>query len=275
MIWEEGMNESELREFARQIRRLSLFLVYKARASHIGGGLSQADILAVLYSGCLNISPETVDSPHRDRFILSKGHCCASYYAALAIKGFMPRNELMQQYSENGSLYFEHVSHKLPGVEFSSGSLGHGLSVACGMALRGKTSSPQFDVYVLCGDGEMDEGSNWEAIMFACHHRLDNLCIIIDCNGWQALGPTEEVLSLHPLSERLQAFGCHVLSVDGHDVTQLRSAFESFKNCSGAPTVIVANTIKGKGVSFMENNLRFHYSPPSADEYERAKIELS
>lgn len=271
----DTMDRSILKEYARQIRRLTLQLVYDSRTSHIGGSLSQVEILAVLYSGFLNNSPQSPKDPKRDRFILSKGHCCASYYAALALRGFISPEELRRSYCRNGSEYFEHVSHKLPGIEFSSGSLGHGLPVACGMALAGKQMANPFNVYVLCGDGEMNEGSNWEAIMFARHHNLSNLCIIIDKNGMQAMGNTKEVLDLTSLDEKLHSFGCNVLNIDGHDIGQIETALMNFTNCSTAPTAIIANTIKGRGISFMENNLRFHYSPPTQEEYLLALRELS
>ena len=170
----------EIKEFAKAIRRTAVQMAYNTRTSHTGGTLSQADILAVLYSGVMNISPETMNDPTRDRFIESKGHNCASYYAALALKGFMNYDELMANYCKDGSEYFEHVSHKLPGVELSTGSLGHGFPVAAGLALGSKRSGVPFNVYCIIGDGEINEGSNWEALMFAAHHKLDNLCIILD-----------------------------------------------------------------------------------------------
>lgn len=269
------MDKTYLEEYARQIRRLALQLVYNAKSSHIGGSFSQAEILSVLYSNFLNNSPLAPDRPNRDRFILSKGHCCASYYAALALLGYISPDRLKKLYGRNGSEYFEHVSHKLPGVEFSSGSLGHGLPVACGMALAGKKPSAPFRVYVLCGDGEMNEGSNWEAIMFACHHHLCNLCIIIDKNGMQAMGRTDTILDQTSLESNLLSFGCNVLNIDGHDTEQIEVAFRNFQSCSVGPTAIIANTVKGKGVSFMEHNLRFHYSPPTEEEYLLALRELS
>lgn len=268
------MDIREIQHFAKAIRRMSIQLAYNTNTSHTGGTLSQADIIAVLYSGVLNITPETTDSPNRDRFIQSKGHCCASYYAALALKGFMNYDDLLDNYCKNGSQYFEHVSHKLPGVELSTGSLGHGLPVACGMALGAKRGDSNFDVYIIIGDGEINEGSNWEAIMFAAHHQLDNLCVVVDKNKIQALGETERILCLDPLNKKFEAFQWNVIEIDGHDIQQIIYAFDNFKNCSGKPTVIIANTIKGKGVSFMENNLRFHYSAPNDEEFKIAMEEL-
>lgn len=263
-----------IKEFAKAIRRTAVQMAFNTNTSHTGGTLSQADIIAVLYSGIMNISPETIESPNRDRFIESKGHCCASYYAALALKGFMNYDDLMQNYCKNGSQYFEHVSHKLPGVELSTGSLGHGLPVACGMALGSKRSKNPFNVYIIVGDGEMNEGSNWEAIMFAAHHKLDNLCVILDKNQMQALGDTKDVLCLDPMPEKLKAFQWNVIDINGNDVEQLIEAFDRFKGCKDRPTIIIANTIKGKGVSYMEHNLRFHYSAPNAEELKVAMEEL-
>jgi len=268
------MNIQEIQEFAKQIRRLAVQLVYKTNTSHIGGSMSQADILATLYSGVMNISPNNLDDPLRDRFIESKGHCCSSYYAALALKGFIDIKELQEQFCQNGSQYFEHVSHKLPGVEVSTGSLGHGLPIACGMALGAKRLKHGFKVYCIIGDGEINEGSNWEAIMFAAHNKLDNLCVILDKNQMQALGNTKDVLDLDPIADKLNAFKWNVINLDGHNIEQLTQAFEAFKKCSGKPTFIVANTIKGKGVSFMESNLKFHYSAPNEEQMKLAMEEL-
>lgn len=268
------MKTKEIQDFAKAIRRTAVQMAYNTRTSHTGGTMSQADVLAVLYSGVMEISPETIDSPNRDRFIQSKGHCCASYYAALALKGFMNYDELMEQYCKDGSQYFEHVSHKLPGVELSTGSLGHGLSVACGMALGAKRSGNNNKVYIIVGDGEINEGSNWEAIMFAAHNKLDNLCVILDKNKMQALGDTKDVLCLDPMPDKFKAFQWNVLDIDGHDIQQIVDAFDNFKHTIGKPTIIVANTIKGKGVSYMEHNLKFHYSAPNDEEYQIAMEEL-
>lgn len=268
------MTVVEIQEFAKKIRRMSVQLVYKTKTSHIGGAMSQADILAVLYSGIMNISPPKIDDPNRDRFVESKGHCCTSYYAALALKGFINYDDLMNNFCKDGSQYFEHVNHKLPGIEISTGSLGHGLPIACGMALAAKRSNKAFDVYCIIGDGEINEGSNWEAFMFAAHHNLDNLCVILDKNRMQALGNTEDILNLDSIAEKLKTFKWNVIEVDGHDIERLIKAFNTFKKHIGSPTIVIANTIKGKGVSFMENNLKFHYSPPSDDEMRIAMEEL-
>ena len=268
------MNIKEIKDFAKAIRRTAVQLAYNTNTSHTGGTMSQADILAVLYSGIMNVTPQTLNDSKRDRFIESKGHCCASYYAALALKGFMNYDELMEQYCKNGSQYFEHVSHKLSGVEVSTGSLGHGLPIACGMAIGAKKTHHNNNVYIIVGDGEINEGSNWESFMFAAQNKLDNLCVIIDKNKMQALGFTKDVLCLDPLADKLKAFQWNVLDIDGHDIDQLLGAFGNFKKTKDKPTAIIANTIKGKGVSYMENNLKFHYSAPNAEEFKIAMEEL-
>ena len=265
---------NEIQKIANRIRGVALTLAHNANESHSGGALSMADILAVLYTEYMDIDAIKEKSPDRDRFILSKGHCCASLYAMLAEVGVIDKDELMQNFAKNGTHYFAHASHTLPGVELSTGSLGHGLPVACGLALGAKKSGKNFKVYCLVGDGEMNEGSNWEAIMFAAHHHLDNLCLIIDKNQMQALGDTEDVLCLDPLPDKLKTFGWNVIVIDGHDIHEIRSALDDFKQCIDKPTVIVANTIKGKGVSFMEHNLKFHYSAPKDDELKQALEEL-
>lgn len=188
--------------------------------------------------------------------------------------GFFTKQELLDNFAKNGTHFFAHASHTLPGVELSTGSLGHGLPVSCGLALGSKRSGLGFDVYCIVGDGEMDEGSNWEAIMMAAHNKLDNLCLIIDKNQMQALGDTKDVLCLDPMADKLKSFMWNVVEIDGHDYDQIVSAFDNFKKCKGKPTVIVANTVKGKGVSFMEHNLKFHYSAPTDVELMKAKEEL-
>lgn len=268
------MTITEIKNIAQSIRRKALVLAHNANESHSGGALSMADVMTVLYSKFLRISPDSLDDPRRDRFILSKGHCCSTYYSLLAEMGIIDEDSLMEQFAKNGSHYFAHVSHKLPGVELSTGSLGHGLPVACGMALGSKRSANKFDVYVLVGDGEINEGSNWEAIMFAAHNHLDNLCLIIDKNQMQALGDTKDIICMDPLAEKLRAFQWNVIDIDGHDYEAIINAFENFKKCESKPTVIIANTVKGKGVSFMEHNLRFHYSAPNDEELAKAMEEL-
>lgn len=265
----------ELHAIANRARALALTLAHNVNESHSAGALSMADILAVLYSEYIDVEKVKAESPERDRFILSKGHCCASLYAMLAEVGILDRDELLKNFAQNGTHYYAHATHTLPGVELSTGSLGHGLPVTCGMALGAKKSGKNFKVYCLVGDGEMDEGSNWEAIAFAAHHRLDNLYLIIDKNQMQALGDTKDVLSLDPMADKLRAFNWDVEEIDGNNIEAIVNALENLMNRSGKPKVIVANTIKGKGVSFMEHNLKFHYSAPKDDELKQALEELA
>lgn len=268
------MGKDDLFQLAQRVRYTALLLSHNANESHSAGALSMTDVIVTLYANYLNNSPALQDSPERDRFILSKGHCCSSLYALLAELGYFQMNELLNHYAENGTRFFAHASHALPGVELSTGSLGHGLPVACGLALGSKRKAINNSIYCLVGDGEMNEGSNWEAIMFAAHNSLENLCLIVDKNKMQALGDTKDVLSMDPLSEKFRSFQWDVIEIDGHDYDQIIAAFENFKNSKGKPTVIIANTVKGKGVSFMEHNLRYHYSAPSSDELIKAKEEL-
>ena len=262
-------------ENAKEIRRLSLIMAHNAKSSHSGGALSMADILAVLYSGWLRITPDTVDDPNRDRFLLSKGHCCASLYAALAVNGFLDKDDLCENYGKDGSAYFSHVSHKLNGVEMSSGSLGHGLPVACGIAVNGKVRNLTYDTYVLTGDGELDEGSCWEAIMFAAQQKLSHLCLIVDYNKIQSLGNVKDICDLSPLADKFKAFNWNVIEIDGHNYNEIESAIKTFKKGSDRPTAIIANTIKGKGVSFMEGELLWHYRNPNDDQLKQALEELA
>lgn len=235
-----------------------------------------ADILAVLYSegGELNISPETVESPDRDRFVLSKGHCCASLYAALALRGFLPMDSLLSDYGKNGTSYFTHVSHKLNGVEISSGSLGHGLPVAVGIAIAGRARNLDYKTFVLTGDGELDEGSCWEAILFAGNQQLSNLCLIVDNNRIQSLGDVADINDLAPLKRKFEDFKWNAIEINGHDYSQIEDAFRTFRNEDKRPTVIIADTVKGKGVSFMENKLKWHYSSPNDEQLKAALEEL-
>lgn len=262
-------------ETAKEVRRISLEMAVNAHSSHSGGALSMADILTVLYSGEINITPQTVNDENRDRFLLSKGHCCASLYAILAIRGFLPKEELIANYGKNGSSYFSHVSHKLNGVEISSGSLGHGLPIACGIALAGRAKKLDYKTYVLTGDGELDEGSCWESILFAGHNELVNLCLIVDYNKIQSLGNVKDIIGLAPLAEKFNAFNWNVVEIDGHNFDQIKSAFNNFRHEQNKPTVIIANTVKGKGVSFMENKLKWHYSTPNEEQMKIAMEELS
>ncbi|MDO4484644.1 MAG: transketolase [Clostridia bacterium] len=265
---------SDPRVLAWLIRRHGLEMTHLSRGSHIGAIFSLAEVMAVLYTRVLNVDPANPKMETRDRMILSKGHAGAAVYAALAERGFFPVEELKTHYA-NGSRLSGHVSHKgIPGVEFSTGSLGHGLPVAVGMAMAAKMDKKNHRVYVVLGDGECDEGSNWEAALQANQYGLDNLVAVIDHNRMQSLDFCENTLSLAPFAEKWRAFGWHVIEVDGHDTDALTAAFMQAKENKGKPTMIVAVTTKGKGVSFMENNILWHYRTPQGEEYEAALKEL-
>ncbi|MDA8993602.1 transketolase [Flavobacteriaceae bacterium] len=265
------MNSLELAKF---IRLNSIKMVYKSRGSHIGSALSYVDILAVLYSDILKYEPTNPSFEIRDRFILSKGHACSSLYACLALKGFYDIKKL-DNYGKNDNILMNHVSHKVPGVEFSTGSLGHGLPFGIGIAkgLKLKHKKPP-RVYVLLGDGELAEGSNFEALLFGSHHKLDNLILIIDYNDLQSLTTVEKTLNILPLDEKIKAFGWNFFEVDGHDHSVIHEVLLNIPS-NGKPTVIVANTIKGKGVSFMENKVEWHYKSPNDEEYIQALNEIN
>jgi len=248
-------------------------MVYQAKASHIGSCLSIADILAVLYDQVLKVNPADLNWPLRDRFILSKGHAAAVLYAVLAEKGFFPKEHL-ETYCQEGSPYIGHVSHHVPGVEISTGSLGHGLSIGCGMALAGQRAKQPYKTVVALSDGELQEGSVWEAALFAGHHRLNHLAAIVDYNKIQSFGRVKEVLDLEPLADKWKAFQWSVHEIDGHDHGQLLNCLCQVPSEQGKPTVIIAHTIKGKGISFMENNLEWHYKTPNSQELQEALKEL-
>lgn len=263
-------------EFASSARAAAVRMVHRAKASHIGGALSMADILAVLYGpgGRLKVRAGEPDWKQRDRFILSKGHACTGLYSTLALAGFFPMVDL-ESYALDGSRLMSHASHKVPGVELSTGSLGHGLPVGCGLAYGARIQGQDWRTVVLLSDGEMDEGSNWEALLFAAHHRLDNLWAIVDANRIQSLGMTEEVMRLEPLAAKFDSFGWSVRDIDGHDHAALRAALDLERPPEpGKPTVVIARTVKGKGVSFMEDKLAWHYSSPSDEQLEAALEEL-
>jgi transketolase len=260
-------------ELAARVRGAAIQMVADAKASHIGGALSMTDLLAVLYSCILDIRPDEPEWLQRDRFILSKGHSCTSLYATLALKGFFPADELLS-YGKDGSRLMSHISHKVPGVEFSTGSLGHGLPFGCGKALAAKRRGYKWRTFVLLSDGELDEGSNWEAILFAPQHRLDNLTAIIDYNKIQSLGAVSEVLELDPLADKFRAFRWSVREIDGHDHDSIREALASVPFDQGKPSCVIAHTVKGKGVDFMENSLKWHYSSPTAEQLEAALAQI-
>ena len=262
------------KELAWRIRRHGVEMTHISRGSHIGSILSVADIIAVLYSDILNYNAKNPKWAERDRVILSKGHAGAAIYAVLAECGFFDVEELKTHYA-NGSRLSGHVSHKgVPGVEFSTGSLGHGLPVGCGMAMAAKKDKQNHRVFVICGDGECDEGSIWEAALLAHHYKLDNLIAVIDHNKMQSLDFCENTIALEPFADKWKAFGWHVLDIDGHDHDALKKAYEITHQTKNKPTVIIANTIKGKGISFMENNILWHYRTPQGEEYDAAVGEL-
>jgi len=258
---------------SQKIRTLSLAMVHRAKASHIASALSIADIVGVLYADQMQVFPDQPLHPARDRFVLSKGHACVAVYAALAARRFFPEARL-ESYGQDLSNLMNHISHKVPGVEFSTGSLGHGLPFGVGKAAAAKRLGAGWRTYVLLSDGEMDEGSNWEALMFAAHHRLDNLVAIIDYNKLQSLTTVAATLGLEPLADKLRAFGWSVREVDGHDHDQLRSALVAAPWQAGAPSILIAHTIKGKGVSFMENRVEWHYRSPDRAQLASAIAEL-
>jgi transketolase len=258
---------------AKSIRCRTLGMIHHAKASHLGSCFSMADILAVLYGDVLRIDPLNPDAEDRDRFILSKGHGTAILYAVLAERGFIPL-DCLDTYCQDGSILTGHVSHHVPGVEASTGSLGHGLPIACGMALAGMRGKRPYRVFVMLSDGELDEGSNWEAFLFAPHHRLDNLVVIIDYNKIQSFGTVKDVLDLDPLSDKLRAFNWAVREIDGHNLTEIEDALTQVPLEVNRPTCIIAHTIKGKGVSFMENQLAWHYKSPDQGQLEQAMTEL-
>jgi len=276
--WSEAATATDrtlsMAKLARRIRRHVLVMTSRANASHIGSSLSIADILAVLYEDVLHVDPARPDWPDRDRFLLSKGHGCAALYAVLAERGFFPRDWLAT-YCLDGARLAGHATHTgTPGVELSTGSLGHGLPVACGMALAAKRDGKAHRVFVLLSDGECDEGSTWEAALFAPHHTLDNLVVIVDYNKIQSLGSVKAVLDLEPLAAKWRAFRWATRTIDGHDLRALGRALTRLPFVRGRPSCIVANTIKGKGVSFMENNLQYHYTAPRGEELARALTEV-
>ncbi len=264
----------ELKKVANDIRIGAIEAVYSAKSGHPGGALSSADILACLYFSELNVSPENPNNPDRDRFVLSKGHSCPGLYSALAHRGYFDVSEL-KGFRHLGSIMQGHPDMKnIKGVDMSAGSLGQGFSCACGMALAGKLDNKDYRVYTLIGDGESQEGQIWEAVMFGAHYKLDNLCLIIDNNGLQIDGKVEEVMNTMPYESKLEAFGWNVISIDGHNIEEILKAFEVAKSTKGKPTAIVAKTVKGKGVSYMENQAGWHGKAPNDDEYAQAIKEL-
>lgn len=262
-----------VRQLANRIRTHALRMTSVGGGSHIGAIFSCADILAVLYGRILNVDPNNPKWPGRDRFILSKGHACAGLYAALAERGFFEVGKLTTHY-QDGSDLCGHASHRVPGVEVSTGALGHGLSLACGMAYAAKLSGAPHRVFALLSDGECDEGSIWEAALFAGHHRLDNLTIIIDYNRLQGIAPVADVLELTPFPDKWASFGWATRETSGHDIEALLRELSTVPFVVGRPSCLIAHTVKGKGVSFMENTVLWHYRIPRGAEFEAALLEL-
>ena len=271
------MEEKRVKELALQaakIRRTALEAINAAQSGHVGGSFSVADILTVLYFEKMNIDPKNPKDPDRDRFVLSKGHCTPTMYATLALKGYFPVEDL-KTFRNVDSYLSGHVEMtKVPGVDMSAGSLGQGLSAAIGMALAGKVDKKDYRVYAALGDGEIQEGQIWEAAMAAGNYGLDNLTVFVDNNNLQIDGTIEEVMSPYPIDEKFRAFKWNVITIDGHDYAQSADAIDAAKEAKGRPTMIVAKTVKGKGVSFMENNVKFHGSTPTAEQFEQAFKEL-
>ncbi len=264
----------DTKELARRLRIHVLNMTSRGGSSHVGSAFSMADIIAVLYGSVLNVDPANPSCPKRDRFILSKGHAGAMVYAALAETGFFPVEKLETHY-QDGSDLSGHVSHKgIPGVELSTGSLGHGLPVGTGMAMAAKLRGDTHRVVVLMGDGECDEGSNWEAILFAAHHQLDNLVVIVDYNKIQSLASTAETLALEPFTDKWQSFGWNVVEAQGHDHDSLLESLSPSAAQPNQPTCVIAHTIKGRGVSFMENSVLWHYRTARGEEFAAALEEL-
>jgi transketolase len=267
------MKNNQIAELAQKIRVHATRMISVAKSSHLGGNFSMAEIMAVLYGKILNVSPENISNPNRDRFILSKGHAAAGYYATLAECGFFPIDWLDEFYIDGGKLA-GHATRGIPGIEVSSGALGHGLPMAVGMALAAKRDEKSYKIYALLSDGECNEGSVWEAAMLAAQHKLDNLICIVDYNKIQALGYTKDICDLEPFTEKWKAFRWNVYEVDGHNIDDLIETFTKIPFEKDKPNCIIAHTIKGKGVSFMEDQLLWHYRSPQGDEYKNALEEL-
>ena len=265
----------EMQKIACKVRIWTIEGVFNAKSGHPGGSLSAADMITYLYFKELNVDPKNPANPDRDRFVLSKGHCCPALYAALALKGYFSTDEI-KVLRHIGAMLQGHPNMKdTPGVDMSSGSLGQGVSAACGMALAGKLDNKDYRVYTMLGDGECEEGQVWEAAMFAAHMKLDNLCLIVDFNGLQIDGNVNDVAGLEPLDKKFEGFGFEVIKIDGNNFDEIEAAFEKAKTVKGKPTVIIAKTVKGKGVSYMENQVGWHGKAPNADEYKLALEELN
>ena len=267
------MTTKELKQKSIEYRKKILKYIVGAKAGHTGGSLSCTDILNVLYNEVLNVSPENFTSPDRDRYIQSKGHCVEALFVVLADKGFFPEDDLntMCKYKSH---YIGHPTKKVNGVEQNTGALGHGLPISVGTALAAKMDKKDYKVFTLIGDGELPEGSNWEAALSASHYKLDNLCAVVDKNNLQITGLTKDVMNTDPLDKKWEAFGWAVKEINGNDIDELKAAFAALPFEKGKPSVIIAHTTKGKGVSYMENQLKWHHGVPDKEQYELAQQEL-
>ena len=267
--------EKELALFAAKLRKNVLLQVYSAKSGHPGGSLSIADILSYLYNVEMKIDPKNPNDPDRDRFVLSKGHAAPGIYAALALKGYFDSEELKLFRNIKGILQGHPDKKGVPGIDMSSGSLGQGISAACGMAIAAKKTGKSYRVYAIIGDGEIEEGQVWEAAMFAGFRKLDNLVVIVDNNGLQIDGPIDQVCSPYPIDKKFEAFNFHVINIDAHDFDAIRAAFKEARETKGQPTAIIAHSLKGKGVSFMEGQVSWHGVAPNDEEYAKAMDDLN
>ncbi len=268
-------NIGELKQIANDVRKGIIEAVYSGKSGHPGGSLSITDIMTVLYFNEMNINPEQPKDENRDRLVLSKGHCAPALYSTLARRGFFESQELKTLRNIESRLQGHPDMKNIPGVDMTTGSLGQGLSSANGMAIAGKLDNKDYRVYCILGDGEIEEGQVWEAAMASSKYKLDNLCVIVDNNNLQIDGTIEEVMSSYPIDEKFRSFGFQIINIDGHDIDEIIKAFEVAKNVKGKPTCIIAKTIKGKGVSFMENQVGWHGKAPNEEQYRQAMEELS
>jgi transketolase len=270
----EEINERELLDLSKKVRKNIWQMAYSAQSSHVGSAFSIVEILLVLYKLILKNDNKNSDDAERDRLILSKGHACSALYAVLAESGYFDK-ELLGSYAKNDTILMSHVNSGVPGVEFSTGSLGHGLPVGLGMALAAKNRGKNWKTFVILSDGELNEGSNWEAFAMAAHLKMDNLVAIVDCNKLQAMGFTKDIVNMESLERKFESFNWDVMRVDGHIFFKLYKTFRTLlSNGSGNPKIIIADTIKGKGISFIENKLEWHYRWPSTEEYKQGLLEL-
>ena len=267
-------NISELKKIANEVRIGIIEEVYNAQSGHPGGSLSIADILTVLYFNEMNIDEKKPNMPNRDRLVLSKGHASPALYSVLANRGFFEKDKLKTFRKIDSNLQGHPDKNKVKGVDMTTGSLGQGLSAANGMALAGKLNKSNYRVYCIFGDGELEEGQIWEAAMTSHHYKLDNLCVIVDNNNLQIDGKVEDVMNIYPIVDKFKSFGFEIIEIDGHNITQIMEALGQAKKIKGKPTAIIAKTIKGKGVSYMENQAGWHGKAPNEDEYKRAINEL-